>query len=688
MKTNHRIATGMVLAFLAIASLAVPPRCKTTRLQNDDINGSAVPGKPIITSAVAYAYRVDLTWTIACVTPHNPLYFDLYWGYSADTCYYWECTIGYFGCPGQVEYTDTGLVVGTTYYYRVYASNSDGNGPWSSVVNATIPYPPDAPTDLAAAGADDQVLLSWTAPDFSGTYPITNYKVFRSTTPDTEILIAKIENQWSWTDTGAINGVRYYYKVCAVTGAGNGALSDEASAMPAGPPRAPQNLEARAAITRCHLAWDAPASNCGFPITNYTIYRGTLSSPGQLVATIGNVTNYTDGGLVNGENYFYRVRAVNAAGLGDATGDCWVQPGVPSRVQDVVADGGYNRIVLTWQAPSVDGGAPITSYKIYREMEGSWNLIAVTGNVTTYTDSSVEIDRVYYYRVSAVNGIMESEMSTEVYASASLDPLIVFWSIFIGIVAFIALLSLVRFARYRGRIQAAQASERERIQEARAKRAARIETMVEAKMMQLIQRQYRQIFIKRFVDELRNGSVSLNITKNEVLAVLERKVAQGILEPCESDDDDSWYEFTKAGKRAYASGQESIPSNESMITKQQSAAEKKAVKAQAAPVSIDKDKKSIPKDKTMPPAAVPKQKEKSKFAPKPTDAGTIINRTILKDYIERMRKEGVKELHYLKIKNDLNIISQNKSSKLYRLLQELVSDNFLVRKGSNYIIVG
>nr|MDO8114484.1 hypothetical protein [Candidatus Sigynarchaeota archaeon] len=81
-------------------------------------------------------------------------------------------------------------------------------------------------------------------------------------------------------------------------------------------------------------------------------------------------------------------------------------------------------------------------------------------------------------------------------------------------------------------------------------------------------------------------------------------------------------------------------------------------------------------------------KDKSKFAPKPTDSGTIINRTILKEYIERMRKAGEKELHYIKIKNDLNIISQNKSSKLYRLLQELVSDNILVRKGSNYIIVG
>jgi len=80
-------------------------------------------------------------------------------------------------------------------------------------------------------------------------------------------------------------------------------------------------------------------------------------------------------------------------------------------------------------------------------------------------------------------------------------------------------------------------------------------------------------------------------------------------------------------------------------------------------------------------------RDKSKFAPKVTDKTTIINRTILKDYIERQRKNGIKELHFIKIKNDLNIISQTKSSRLYRLLQELVKDGLLVRKGSLYIIV-
>nr|MDO8117910.1 hypothetical protein [Candidatus Sigynarchaeota archaeon] len=118
--------------------------------------------------------------------------------------------------------------------------------------------------------------------------------------------------------------------------------------------------------------------------------------------------------------------------------------------------------------------------------------------------------------------------------------------------------------------------------------------------------------------------------------------------------------------------------------KKSSASRKMAI-ASAAKPSIDQEQPRAVKAK---PSSSPQPKDKSDHSQKITDTGTLVNRTVLKEYIERQRKEGVRELHYLKIKNDLNIISQKKSSKLYRILQDLVDDEILVRKGSNYIIVG
>jgi hypothetical protein len=116
-----------------------------------------------------------------------------------------------------------------------------------------------------------------------------------------------------------------------------------------------------------------------------------------------------------------------------------------------------------------------------------------------------------------------------------------------------------------------------------------------------------------------------------------------------------------------------------------SAAVRKAAVASATKPSVEPGPSRVEKIK-VPSGTQPK--DKSGYSQNAVETGTPVNRTVLKEYIERQRKEGARELHFIKIKNDLNIISQKKSSKLYRILQDLVRDEIIVRKGSNYIIVG
>jgi len=95
-----------------------------------------------------------------------------------------------------------------------------------------ISFPPNAPTDLTTEAGDSHVNMTWSSPAFDGGSPITNYRIYRGTTFGAEALLAEIGNVLNYNDTSVTNGITYYYKVCAVNGIGESALSDVAIATP------------------------------------------------------------------------------------------------------------------------------------------------------------------------------------------------------------------------------------------------------------------------------------------------------------------------------------------------------------------------------------------------------------------------------------------------------------------------
>ncbi len=72
-----------------------------------------------------------------------------------------------------------------------------------------------------------------------------------------------------------------------------------------------------------------------------------------------------------------------------------------------------SKVKLTWSPPLDDGNATITEYRIYRGTSSdSLELIAsVNGSTTEYIDSDISKGKTYYYSVSAVNPIGESNLS-------------------------------------------------------------------------------------------------------------------------------------------------------------------------------------------------------------------------------------------------------------------------------------
>jgi len=73
-----------------------------------------------------------------------------------------------------------------------------------------------------------------------------------------------------------------------------------------------------------------------------------------------------------------------------------------------------SKAILSWLAPSDNGGSAVKGYKVYRDTTPSpTTLIQTLENVTTFTDSGLTAGTVYYYRVKAVNSIGDSNFSNE-----------------------------------------------------------------------------------------------------------------------------------------------------------------------------------------------------------------------------------------------------------------------------------
>lgn len=182
-----------------------------------------VPTAPLNLQAEAGDSMIELNWTAPSYSGPGVLTYHLF----RDGIQIWQ--------GSETSYLDEGVTNGREYTYKIAVNNSIGRGPDSIPVSATPmsqSIPPGVPRELVAKAGDGQITLTWEAPIDSGSSAVTSYKIYRGTTSGNESILVTVWNALSYTDAGLTNGQTYYYKVTAVSSAGESQVVEEVTATP------------------------------------------------------------------------------------------------------------------------------------------------------------------------------------------------------------------------------------------------------------------------------------------------------------------------------------------------------------------------------------------------------------------------------------------------------------------------
>lgn len=314
------------------------------------------------------------------------------------------------------SYTDTNLINGTRYEYRLSSRNSQGWSQSSVVVAGTPIGSPSAVSNLVIEPFIEELKISWSALSgtaaYTGGSQILGYKVYmRSTSSQTWNLapggvlggipsaipspspspspsasassapapIAPIATNLVVSDLNP--GEKYDFKIVAFTSFGDGAESEVRSGSPYGAPAAPIDLTAVGSDKKVTLSWGTPFRVIHIPATAVYKYKIEYSLDGvSWIPAKSDVSTLTTEvtGLTNGYPYSFRVTTGYTVGGRSAYGESSVVTmttrGVPTGPQNLTLSRlSPTSVRVDWAPPVSTGGSPILFYSIESSSSGnSW----------------------------------------------------------------------------------------------------------------------------------------------------------------------------------------------------------------------------------------------------------------------------------------------------------------------------
>ena len=374
------------------------------------VSGAAkavAPAAPTVTMTYSDSGKPKLTWSAVS----GAASYRVYRSESRGTGF----TL--LGTTTSTSYVNTGAAVGKTYYYRVKAVNSAGTSAYSNIVSGTARTPAPAAPVLkgGTSSASGKPQLTWAAVNGAA-----KYDVYRSNSADGTFSKVGSTDKITYVNTGAVQGVTYFYKIRAVGASGASGFSNTVAIHVAGVVKAP------AAVVLSGIKADAAGITVTWKTTanadTYNVLRRDASNTAWKVIARGvSGTSYKDTTVARGVMYSYTVQGVAADGVTtgpyDTTGksakvtaSASTTPGYVTMKDARRVTIGEKGILLTWTTAT-----NAKTYNVYRAANppksgdtlrpvpaSKWVLVAKKVSALSWKDTTGTSGTTYAYMVRGV----------------------------------------------------------------------------------------------------------------------------------------------------------------------------------------------------------------------------------------------------------------------------------------------
>ncbi|MFH1963372.1 MAG: PQQ-binding-like beta-propeller repeat protein [bacterium] len=320
--------------------------------------------------------------------------------------------------PDSLQFTDKQIKLNNRYYYRVCSYNTVGRSEYSNILEInTVPNLPVLPTDFKAAFVSAKcVLLAW----MDNSTNENGFKIVKAVKGQKEYkLVCTLEpNITTYEDMRVIPGTTYLYRIVSFNSFGRTEYTKPIIiTIPSAPPSKPEDVSALLVEpTRVKITWRN--TSVSKTSVSFKIQRKDPDKQGfATIAVVGSDSiHYTDTNLLPDTSYSYKIAACNKSGeaASDAinikTSRALPQPPSGLKITNV----SQTSVCISWIRSGNESGFRLER----RKGNTPYIEIATMGSrITSYEDTDVIPNTIYFYRVCAYNLGGDSKYSSEIQST-------------------------------------------------------------------------------------------------------------------------------------------------------------------------------------------------------------------------------------------------------------------------------